>query len=82
MHYVTVARLKQILDLCDPDDIVVLSSDSEGNRYRLFNQFEKGVYWEGDRYVKELTPRLIEIGYGEDDLCPSDEGKSAIFLYP
>lgn len=79
----TVKELIRELRLLNPDNIVVLASDGEGNQFspmdeciatnRAFNEDT------GDVLYKKLTPELIKLGYTKDDV---GEGFSCIVLYP
>jgi len=54
--YLTVGKLKEILEGLDPDLPIILQGDSEGNQYRLACGGESGNYydpessWDGQVY--------------------------------
>jgi len=82
-----VKELKIILRDLDENDEVILSKDSEGNNYSPLADYALNIYvpdskWSGEVRIKELTPELIEIGFGTEDLYDGDDGISAIVLYP
>lgn len=74
-----VKDLIEALSKCNPDAIVVLSSDAEGNSYDTLHRFWEGVYKNGEVGFKELTPELIEMGYGPEDII---SGELAVVLVP
>ena len=76
----TVKEIKKELKKYSDNDIVVLSSDSEGNGYSPLCDIEDGKYNDREVYIKELTPELIRRGYTVDDLC--EDGVDCIILYP
>ena len=80
-----VKELKEILNEFDDNDLVVMSKDSEGNRYSPLFTTEEISYaadstWSGEVGIRELTKEHIEIGYSEEDLV--ENGVNAIALYP
>ncbi len=84
-HTMTVAQLIEQLKTCDPDAIVVMAKDGEGNDYTPLAGFWSGVYraettWYGEVGYSELTPELEEEGYDEEDLI--EDGRKAIILSP
>jgi hypothetical protein len=55
---ITVRDLKKILNTCEDSDVVILSSDAEGNKYSPFDEIGEGYYhpdseWEGDFSYEE-----------------------------
>lgn len=75
-----IARLNEL----DPEDIVVMSKDSEGNSYSPLADIDSCVYaaettWNGEIGLRELTDTHREQGYTEDDLV---EGENAVCLWP
>ena len=80
-----VKELKELLKQFDDNDIVIMSKDSEGNRYSPLSSYEEASYeaestWSGIVGIRELTKEYIEAGYGEEDLV--ENGVNAIVLYP
>lgn len=80
-----VKELKELLNAFQDDDIVIMSKDSEGNRFSPLCDIEEGKYvaessWSGEVGIRELTQELIEDGFSEEDYF--EEGENAIVLYP
>ena len=81
-----IAQLQE----CDPDAIVVMSSDGEGNnKSPLADIDDSCVYipdstWSGDTKLAELTPELEAAGYGEEDCVHPDEDNAqpCVILWP
>lgn len=76
-------NVKELIDLlyqCDPNALVVLSSDEEGNGYRTaYSVAVNNVFTEDDEVkLKVLTPDLEELGYGKEDV---GEGQDCIVIY-
>jgi hypothetical protein len=76
----TVKELQEILSSLDPDTVVVLSADSEGNNYSPLSSHSEGVYqaqttWMGDFYFND------ELG-DDDYFQPEGETVNAIVLWP
>jgi len=73
----TVAELIEQLKALDPDNIVIMSKDAEGNGVNPLVAVEPLYYQtaidgEDNRIGhKQLTPKLIEQGYSEDDVLPN-----------
>jgi len=78
----TVAQLIKRLQKEDPERIVILSSDSEGNSYsELYADAIGTAAWNGEEVgLEELTPELEKRGYTEEDLL--EGGKPALILSP
>jgi len=82
-----VKELKIILKDLNDNDEVILSKDSEGNAYSPLADYALNIYvpdskWSGEIRLKELTPELIESGYGTEDLYDGEDGINAVVLYP
>ena len=78
-----VSELIDLLETVDPDKIVVMSSDSEGNYYHELLDFDGDVVFdsrEGEIGYSQLTEELIKDGYGEEDLI--EDGVSAVCFWP
>ena len=79
-----VSELITKLQELDPECHVVLSSDDEGNSYRLLHAIEdNSAYILEGRYAVEvgihvLTPELQKAGYSEEDVV---KGKPCIVLF-
>lgn len=81
----TVSETIEMLQQFAPEDIVVLSKDSEGNGYSPLSCISEGIYVgaeSGKTYMRELDPASIEDGYTEEDLYQGDDGQAAVILYP
>ena len=82
-----VNELISILKTFDEDDLVVMSSDAEGNDYAVLRDIDKCLYvsnsrYSGEVYIREVTPEDRESGYTEEDLYNGDDGVNCIVLYP
>lgn len=77
----TVAELIDALHLLDPNRIVIMSSDSEGNSFDVVRLVDPCAYDPEDREagLEHLTPEVIALGYDEEDLC---DGVPAVCLWP
>jgi hypothetical protein len=81
----TVQELIDQLKTLDPNALIILSKDAEGNEYSPCQEevypvrYEAVTSWYGNIGFSELTDQLIEEGYTEEDLV---DGVSAIVLYP
>ena len=81
----TVKELKELLEQCNDDDVVVVSSDEEGNSYRKLSTVSADLYaCEGSYNVeiglRKLTPSLEEEGYSEEDVL--EGGSPCVVLWP
>lgn len=85
MAKMTVKELKELLthpDIKD-DDLVVMSSDPEGNSYHPLDGYSIEVCSsDGEIFPRELTPEMREQGYTEEDLYQGDDGKNVVVLWP
>ena len=83
-----VKDLIAALATMDPDALVVLQKDSEGNGYSpLTGVDDNCIYvplstWHGEIYLRKLTPFLKEEGFGEEDVYDGSDGRPAVVLYP
>lgn len=76
-----VKDLIKKLQKIDPDKIVVLSSDSEGNSFSTVGFIDANLrYKDGEVGVEKLTAGLRDSGYSDEDVMIG--GKSAVVLYP
>lgn len=82
-------KVKQLIELlqdCNPEDLVVMSGDTEGNWHSpvsdVFAQLRYAAdnSYSGGTGLRELTPELIEQGYSEEDVL--EEGQDCIVLWP
>lgn len=73
-----VKQLIKRLQRLNPNDDVVLSSDDEGNSYRLLNSICDNSTYTKDGYnievgLGKLTPELKEGGYTEEDVLAGNK---------
>lgn len=85
----TVKELIEQLKQCDPNDIVILSSDAEGNNHSPLDEVSEARYvpdstWSGDVVLrqKKLTGALKSLGYQEEDIYQGDDAVNCIVLHP
>lgn len=75
-----VKELIEELKTCDPESIVVLSIDEEGNGYNLLYQVDDSHnYSDGEIGLREITKVDEKQGYSEEDIL---EGEKAVVLWP
>lgn len=74
-----VRELIEELRKHDPERVVIMSQDAEGNGYNPLNDIETGLYHEGEVGLEELTPELIKKGYSKEDLL---KGECALIFWP
>ena len=82
-----VKELIENLQMCDPEDEVILKKDAEGNGYSPLSSLYEGLYvpdstWSGDVYLRELTKQDKKNGFTEEDLYSGYDGQNAIILEP
>lgn len=77
-----IKELIELLEKKNPDDIVVLSRDEEGNGFTKASELSEAIYHDGEIYLRELTDDLYNIGYSEDDLYDGDDGESCVVIWP
>lgn len=73
-----------LLQACDPDDLVVLSKDGEGNSFSPLSETSLDLF-DGDEGIllRELTPELEAEGEDEDGVGSLEEGHvRCITLWP
>lgn len=73
-----VKELIEKLKAVDPDMLVVMSSDAEGNGFHPLEDAETGGYADGEVGLLELTEELKAKGYSEEDV----RGEPAMVLWP
>lgn len=81
----TVGQLIESLQGVDPNRIVIISRDSEGNEYSPLSGWSTGAYkpetsWSGRYGLEELTQDDIDYGYGVDDVI--SDGQPCVVLSP
>jgi hypothetical protein len=80
----TVHELIEALSKEDPNRLVVMQSDAEGNGYSPLADFWTGSYqaettWSGEAGLEKLTESQIKAGYTEEDIL---QGVAALVLCP
>lgn len=85
----TVKELIELLKECDPDRLVILQKDSEGNGYSPLSGGERAAYiadstWSGEvRYEPDqLTDEMRQRGYTEEDCAEEGNYTPAVVLWP
>ncbi|KKK62240.1 hypothetical protein LCGC14_3006330 [marine sediment metagenome] len=76
----TVAELIKRLQEMEPESLVVMATDEEGNGFAPLGEIELGAYEDGEIKLAELTDELRKQGYGEEDV--SVDGVRAVVLWP
>lgn len=77
-----VKELLKLLKNANPDALVVLSRDSEGNGYSEMGGYSDEYNFDEENAeigLKKLTPALKKQGYSEEDL---KDGTDAVVLWP
>lgn len=81
-----VKELVKRLQKCNPDDIVVLSRDAEGNGYFEARVIDEVVFAPEDAeiYEHELTEELQVRGFTQEDVrqANGETYKNAVCLWP
>lgn len=80
----TIGELIDALSKEDPNRLVVMSKDAEGNSHSPLWSFWTGAYvaestWSGDVGLEELTPEDMARGYTEEDVI---DGIPCVVLCP
>lgn len=80
-----VKDLIKLLEQEDPDALVVIQKDSEGNDYSPLSLIDAGGYvadnsWSGQACLLELTQDARDQGFTEEDV--SEDAVKALFLVP
>lgn len=80
---VTVKQAITILETLEPDRLIVLSSDEEGNEYRPMTSFFTGLYDPEYReiHMETLTEEDRKHGYTEEDLGDPDTDTKVVVLW-
>lgn len=79
-----VRELIELLSKHEPDRVVVMSRDAEGNGYSPLARMWTGAYraqatWSGEVGLERLTPEAKDEGYTEFDVI---SGEPALVLSP
>ena len=80
-----VRMLIDLLENCDPEDIVVMSKDAEGNSYSPLYDISEDRYhaettWYGEIGLRFLTDEDIERGFTSEDVMV--DGEDCVTLWP
>jgi hypothetical protein len=77
-----VRELIEKLQQEDPERLVIVSSDEEGNSMNPLQEIATAAYSKEDREIglETLTDEDKEQGYGEEDVI--EDGIPALVLYP
>ncbi len=81
-----VCELIDLLKSCNPDDVVLLSIDPEGNNFHELAAAEPMRRPEhdggqhGDPQLRQLSEEDMELGYDEEDVCRV--GQDVVVLWP
>jgi hypothetical protein len=76
-----VKKLIEELQKCDPDALVVLAVDAEGNGYNTLGELEANCrYKDGEVKFDHLTEVLKRAGFCEEDVM--EDGELAVLLWP
>jgi hypothetical protein len=80
-----VRELIEQLQKEDPERLVVMSKDSEGNSFSPLYQYTTDAYraettWRGEIGLEELTEEAKKSGYTEEDVI--EDGQKALVLWP
>lgn len=85
----TVKEFIALLSECDPDDIIIMATDAEGNAYNYFDgnmNLHEYNYMEynygGEIKLRKLTPELVEQGFSEEDTDINQNGTPCVVLWP
>jgi hypothetical protein len=86
----TVRELIAILSDMDPDRVVIMQKDADGNGYSPLRDegvHDDSVYiaettWHGEVKYAELTPELESCGYSEEDCAEPGDGVPCVVLVP
>lgn len=85
-----VKELIKLLEGSDPEALVVMSKDAEGNSYSPLAEIDNdnNVYvpettWQGEIMLKELRPQDIRAGYEIDEVATDEPDKEdCVILWP
>lgn len=80
-----VKDLIEVLKGVDPERVVVLSCDEEGNRYNVLSDYDTESLFVLDWheiYPEKITEEMKADGWDNDDLYSGDDGVKAVVLWP
>ena len=85
----TVQELINQLQQCNPNYLVVMSKDEEGNGFSPLADVvgDNNVYvpectWSGELRLHHLTDELRAQSYSDEDVYDGDDGVRAVVLWP
>lgn len=84
---ITVRELVEQLSAMDPDRVVIMQDDAEGNGYRLLRLADDNAAyipsagWSGSVKRQSLDEEDIAAGFGEEDIAPA-EAVPCVVLVP
>ena len=85
----TVREVIEELSKCDPDYVVIMSKDAEGNGYSPLSDVvgDNNVYvpecdWSGELRLHHLTDELRRQSFSEEDVYDGPDGLRAVVLWP
>jgi hypothetical protein len=83
-----VKELIETLKNFDPELVVILSGDGEGNNFSPMDDIsDNSIYvpdtdYSGSIYLEKLDDELEKMGYSDEDVYHGKKGKRAIVFYP
>lgn len=87
--YITVGDLIEMLGEMNPEAVVVMQKDGEGNGYSPLSGVDDSnvVYvaestWSGEVMLAELTEEAEEEGFSAEDVYDGDDGELCVVLFP
>lgn len=80
----TVKELIDILSTADPNAVIVVSSDEEGNSYRYAHNIDATDLncegsWEVEIGLRKLTQEYIDRGYTDEDVL--EDGTPCVVIW-
>jgi hypothetical protein len=82
MRMLKVSDLKKIVDEADPDMLVVISCDAEGNKYSPLLRAVKLKYVPNSRHEGDVLSEEQLAEWTKDSDEPDSEAVSALVLWP
>lgn len=76
-------KVKELINLLqqeDPERLVVLSIDEEGNGFSPLHQIEPSMYHDGEIGLEKLTTELLLQGFSDEDVMT--DGEKVVVLWP
>lgn len=85
IDYVTVEKLIEILNTCNPSDRIMLGADSGGNKYHPLRVVERNSSYDpawAESGYRKLTDELRQKGYDENDVVDRENSFHTVTLCP